>query len=331
MLALHRTALLVLALAATPSSAAPAVLLLPALGGPDAVTLQGRVLAAAPHGSSPLSRNLRSLTASNLKGARVELSFLGAEAQVTSDEGGNFQATLTPPKGRHFPAGRQEAQALVMGTRVTARVEVLSDAVPFLVISDFDDTLAVSEVTHPDKLLTNALLREGDTQLAVSGMAGFYGCLGTPGQAPAFALVSGSPVQFLPRVSTFLAKNGFPPGFGLYLRDLGPGTLSGYKQPILRELLRRFSLPVVLVGDSGEKDPEVYAQIRDEFPGRVRAIYIRDAGHAENAARFKDMLLFKDPSAAAQEAVRVGLASSACVTTTFAPVAPEPQAVEAAP
>ena len=298
------------------------MLLFPALGRPDGVTLQGRVLSDKPQGDSALARNLSRLATTNLQGVRVELRFQGAEALVTSGHDGNFQVTLPPPKKKPFAVGSHEAEALVTGASVKARVEILADAVPFLLVSDFDDTVAISEVTRPDKLLTNALLRDSDTQPVVPGMAGFYGCLGAEaGVAPAFALVSGSPVQFTPRVSAFLARHGFPAGFGLYLRDIGPGTLSGYKQPIIRDLMRRFPWPVVLVGDSGEKDPEVYAQIRDEFPGRVRAIYIRDAGHTEDAQRFKDMVLFKDAGAAAADAVKAGLARSACVTTAFPPPA----------
>ncbi|WP_095983296.1 phosphatase domain-containing protein [Melittangium boletus] len=318
-----RLSALLLCLATSSALAAPAVLLFPTLGRPDSVTLQGRVLADTPHGSTALTRNLRRLATANWKGARVELSFLGVSAHVTSGADGNFQVTLPAPADKPFPVGNHPAQASVPGASTQAPVEIIPDSAPFLVVSDFDDTLAISEVTQPDKLVTNALLRDADTQQVVSGMAGFYGCLGADAtRVPAFALVSGSPVQFAPRVGAFLSRHGFPSGFGLYLRDLGPGTLSDYKQPIIRGLLQRFPHPVVLVGDSGEKDPEVYAQIRDEFPGRVRAIYIRDAGNSANATRFKDMLLFKDASTAAEHAARQGFARSECVSAAFAPVAP---------
>ncbi len=319
-----RLAALVLALASAPALAGPGVLLSPALGRPDSVTLQGRVLVEAPHGSTALSRNLRRLTTQNQQGARVEVSFLGVSATVTSRQDGDFQVTFQSPPGRPFPVGGHQAQARVADTTASARVEVIADAAPFLVISDFDDTVAISEVTQPDKLVTNALLRDADTQKVVPGMASFYGCLGADsGAVPAFALVSGSPVQFGPRVGSFLARHGFPAGFGLYLRDLGPSTLSDYKQPLIRSLLQRFPHPVVLVGDSGEKDPEVYAQIREEFPGRVRAIYIRDAGNTQDAARFQDMLLFKDPSTAAEHAAQAGLARRACISTALPRAAPK--------
>ena len=40
---------------------------------------------------------------------------------------------------------------------------------------------------------------------------------------PAFALVSGSPIQFGPRIQSFLAAHRFPP-LGLYLRSPAPPT-----------------------------------------------------------------------------------------------------------
>jgi phosphatidate phosphatase APP1 len=65
----------------------------------------------------------------------------------------------------------------------------------------------------------------------------------------------------------------------------------------------------------------VYEQIRDEFPGRVKAIYIRDAGRTEDKQRFTDMVLFKEASEAAAHAVKSGLADPACVAAAFPGVA----------
>jgi phosphatidate phosphatase APP1 len=306
---------LLLLLLSAPALARPAVLLMPALGRADGVTLQGRALKEAPRGSTALSRNLRRLTASNWKGAKVEVRFLGTTATVTAGHDGAFEVNFQPPPGTPFPPGLHWAEARVAGADTRARVEIVPDTAPLLVVSDFDDTLAITRVTSTSGLLQSALLEDGDTQPVVPGMAAFYGCLSTQ-RAPAFALVSGSPVQYLPRVTDFLARHRFP-NFGVYLRDLGPNTLAGYKQPVIRRLLQQFPQPVVLVGDSGEHDPEVYAQIRDEFPGRVKAIYIRDAGRAETASRFEGMVLFAEAREAAEHAAKAGLANPACVSREF--------------
>src|SRR5690606_10303721 len=36
------------------------------------------------------------------------------------------------------------------------------------------------------------------------------------------------------------------------------------------------SLKFILIGDSGQKDPEIYAQVVKDYPGRIEAIFIRD-------------------------------------------------------
>ena len=37
----------------------------------------------------------------------------------------------------------------------------------------------------------------------------------------------------------------------------------------------------VLIGDSGQQDPEIYREAVREYPGRVRTIYIRDVTNPE--------------------------------------------------
>jgi phosphatidate phosphatase APP1 len=317
-------ALLLCVLAPLAVGAAPAIYVAPALGAPRAVTLSGRVYKEAPSpGSSPLSRNLRRLTASNWVGAPLTLTFAGQTRQVRSGHDGEFEVTFTPGPGQGpFPSGLQQVVAQVPGARVRAPVQVVGEETGLLVISDFDDTVAHSRVREPVALLASALLHEGDTLPAVEGMADFYRCLRAPGGGrPAFALVSGSPVQYAPRLMRFLVRHGFP-FFGLSLRNLGPGTLRGYKQPRIRQLLTGLSQPAVLVGDSGEHDPEVYAQMRQAFPGRIRHVYIRDAGGSHAPARLAGMTLFRHAREAAWDAVGRGLASEACVRAAFpAPMA----------
>ena len=47
---------------------------------------------------------------------------------------------------------------------------------------------------------------------------------------------------------------------------------------------------MVLVGDSGERDPEVYAAIVKDFGARVDAIYIRNvSGEGQGAKRYDEL------------------------------------------
>jgi phosphatidate phosphatase APP1 len=303
------------------------VVLFPALARPTQVVVTGRVLDAAPEahaGASALERNARRLAAPDREEADVEVTFADQVRRVRSGEGGFFEAAFAAPAHRPFPTGWQPVRA-VSGPDVGAsRVQVVDDGAPFLLVTDFDDTVAVTNVESRRATLEAALLRDATTQPVVPGMAAFYRCLlGRGDPAPGGVVVSGSPVELSARVAAFLSHHGFPP-LALTLRRLGPRTLSGYKEPALRALLSRFPQPVVLVGDSGERDPEVYATLRAEFPGRVLAVFIRDAGGPVTAGRFEGMTRFSDPAVAAREAAARGLADAACVAREFPPPPPPP-------
>lgn len=312
-----RTALL-LAVLASPAVAAPAVVLFPAVGQTGEVTVMGRVLKEAPTGgTSPLSRNLRRLTAAYWEDVPVVLSFVGQVEKVRTDDDGVFEATFKAPAGKKFSAGLHQVTASVKGASAKATVKVIHDATPFFVISDFDDTVAITNVVSRGKFIDAALLQDSDTQPVVKGMSRFYQCLveqKTPESGLAF--VSGSPHQYAGRIAKFLVRNQFPFS-GLYLRNLGVNTLSGYKQPTIRKLIKRMKHDVILIGDSGEQDPEVYAEIKRDFPDRVRAIYIRDAGRAEDPERFNGMVLFQDAREPAKDAVEKGFMSKACYDQAF--------------
>jgi phosphatidate phosphatase APP1 len=69
----------------------------------------------------------------------------------------------------------------------------------------------------------------------------------------------------------------FPIG-PVLLRDL-LGTAAGREEKTgrIREILDLHPrLPFVLIGDSGEKDPEIYADVVRTYPGRILAVYIRE-------------------------------------------------------
>ncbi len=295
------------------------VLLFPAVGTPTALTVSGRVFSEETgKGHGALSKNLRALLLPNWAGAEVEVRFAGLSLTTKSSHDGDFEVTFVPKEGKPFDVGLGQVEAHVKGATVgSATADVLSPKAPFFTIVDFDDTIVVTDVLHRGAMLKHAFGQDADTQPVVEGMPQMMRCLREDKeQHPVFALVSGSPVQFVPRVQKFLALHQFPP-FGLYLRDLGPGTMSDYKQPIIRALMKSIPNDVVMVGDSGEHDPEVYSQMRAEFPGRVKVVAIHDVGRDEDKGRFKDMVLFKEPKDAMAEFVKLGLVTQECVDGAF--------------
>jgi len=49
-------------------------------------------------------------------------------------------------------------------------------------------------------------------------------------------------------------------------------------------------LSFILIGDSGEKDGEIYKEIANQFPGRVLAIYLRSINNAKKLELVEKMM-----------------------------------------
>lgn len=283
------------------------LILPPGLGRPGAVWVFGRVVTESVERGPRAVRALLRLAARNWIGAPVTVRCLGRTASAVTGHDGEFEVELPAGEAGPFPPGWHIVEVEAPGVRGSGTLFVVPDEAPFLVVSDFDDTLAVSHVTSKYRLIATTFFEDGETHPPVDGMQALYRAF-TAGRAvpPAFAVVTGWPIQFAPRLVRFLAKNGFPP-MALFLRNLGRSTLSGYKEPVLRKLVERFPQPLVLVGDSGERDPEIYAALAREHPGRVLRIYVREADEVGPMSRFEGMLLFSDPKDAVRDAQALGL------------------------
>ncbi|MEM1218664.1 MAG: App1 family protein, partial [Bacteroidota bacterium] len=94
--------------------------------------------------------------------------------------------------------------------------------------------------------------------------------------------VSNSPWNLFDFLKEFLKLHKYPLG-PLLLRDLGtPNQRIFTREPhhktaVIRKILETYpQLKFLLIGDSGERDPHIYSQIREEFPGRILGTYIRE-------------------------------------------------------
>jgi hypothetical protein len=149
------------------------------------------------------------------------------------------------------------------------------------VISDIDDTIKFSQVRDQRALLRNTFLRPFE---ATEGMAEVYRAWMT-GHGAQFHYVSASPVQLYVPLAGFLRTNGFPAG-SFHLKEFRWRDESflnlfvapeAYKPGVIEPLLKRFpGRRFVLVGDSGEKDPEIYGELARNHPRQIWRIFIRD-------------------------------------------------------
>lgn len=267
------------------------VILYPGYGIDGAFVLDGRVVeardAAAPEPEESrltnLQRNLGTLVNDEQRGLGVTLTVGDHEYRTITDAEGYFRVEdriegLAPGWLR---VGAQAAS----GDRGEGGLLMLPPENTRGLISDVDDTVLVSEVTDKAKLLSNSLRKNPLQREAVPGVAAFYRRLVArnpqPASAPVFYL-SASPRQLQSNIQMFLDANGFPPGVLITKKVTGDSTgdplldQRAYKLEQFERLLARLpSLRFVLVGDDGEQDPEIFAELQARYPKRIEAVYVR--------------------------------------------------------
>ncbi len=165
------------------------------------------------------------------------------------------------------------------------------------VISDIDDTIKQSNVLDKKQLMKNTFLKEFS---AVPGMASVYKNWQTQGAG--FHYVSSSPWQLYPALNEFIGRSGFPNG-SMHLKLFRVKDSSFFnmfdapeesKIPTISKLLESYpQRQFILVGDSGERDPEIYATIAQRYPNQIKRIYIHNINN--DAQRLQDV--FKNLSA----------------------------------
>jgi phosphatidate phosphatase APP1 len=214
-------------------------------------------------------------------------------AEVESLRKGNvihFEAVTRPEDSRHFG-----------GDIYLVNEQGVS------VISDIDDTVKISEVTDKTAFFANTFLRPFQ---AVPKMNELYTAWSKPGDVT-FHYVSSSPWQLYVPLTELLSNSGFPGGTfhlrlfrwnGSFVQSSRPHKIDNISFLIDHSRERHF----ILVGDSGERDPEVYGTIARKYPQFVIKILIRNVTQEEAEGTrfqeaFKDLpktlwMVFSDPA-----------------------------------
>merc|ERR1712224_1026332 len=143
--------------------------------------------------------------------------------------------------------------------------------------SDIDDTVKITELFKGREIfLRNSFLREFR---AVKGMSDLYRRWVREYGAN-FKFVSKSPPEFHEPLREFLIREGFP-GASLSLCPLFGLERKRFKEQRIATILAEFpARQFVLVGDSGEADPEIYAEILRKHPYQIIKIIIREVDPA---------------------------------------------------
>lgn len=257
--------------------------------------------------------------------ARLDL----AAPLSTSSEWNAYHVDLLAPSRPGLDRARQTGEILIPAS--SAR---------FGVISDIDDTVIQSRVSNFLEAARTVILGNAHTRLPFPGVPAFYQALrnGVEGDErnPVF-YVSSSPWNIYDVITEFMDLRKMPRG-PVLLRDwdIGLGALSStrhfdHKGASIRTIMQLYpDLPFILLGDTSQHDPEIYRQIVHEFPGRVRAIYIRDVTRntdrsaavqrfaEELRAAHASLVLVEDTVGAAMHAVEQGWISPDAMPDIYA-------------
>ena len=311
-------------------------------GSAAEVFLIGRVYREPPRGRAESQRGdlrrasadlLRLVRRRGLGGAELLARFGGAERRVAADRDGYFRVHLRlpepPPVDRRWHEMTLELLAPARLT-VPAQLFLPPPACRLVVISDIDDTVMQTGVANRLLMLWRLFGQRAGARLPFPGVAEFLRALhgGASGaEENPMLYVSRAPWGIYEVLDSFFRLHAIPVGPLLFLREWGmtlqsplPRRAADHKLDLVRHMLELYAgLPFVLVGDSGQHDPELYARVVRENPGRVRAVYIRNVSRdparlaaiealaAEVAAAGSSLLLAADTVAMAEHAARHGL------------------------
>lgn len=265
---------------------------------------------------------------------RVEISFRGQEHVVVTDKDGLFEAEIN----LEAPAkqGWQKVTYQVLDEIVERQEPLENEGEVFIndqknqfaIVSDVDDTILISHATQALKKLRLILTKNSKTRLPFVGVASFYKALQTGNPSdncnPIF-YVSSSEWNLYDFLEDFCDVRNIPKGPFLLqelktslwkLMKSGGGTHSHKKDKVLHLMEVYPDQKFILIGDSGQRDAELYQSIAEQYPDRILSIYIRDVSKAKHSEKVNalastlnaniDMLLVSDSYAAAKHAFENG-------------------------
>ncbi|MCR8915493.1 DUF2183 domain-containing protein [Marinobacter panjinensis] len=317
-------------------------------GSRSRVFLIGRVFRQPHFGASwredRLRRDIidliRRLLRKPIVGARVRIRYKDTNTVVQTDRHGYFRVDMelgTMPSDVAW-----HEMELSLDSPVDERAATTGEfftplpGARYGVISDIDDTVVYTGVANTAMMMCRLFAQGAESRVVFPGVPALYQAFhagrdndeGNP-----LFYVSRAPWSIYQVLVEVFRRNRLPHGPILILREWGmkrgsllPRRAKAHKQDAIRHILETYpDMQFVLVGDSGQRDPEIYNHILREHPGRVLGIYIRDVSNTverseaiDRLAREAqeagcDLILAADNVAMAEHAASEGLIADAAV------------------
>lgn len=315
-------------------------------GTPERIWLRGRVLEQEYDPAEAdetiwnnIVRTFYRYESDEVEGARVRARFGDLERELESHGEGYFELDLELPEGARAAVDRSRLWHSVElelvepegdeGCReVEGQVLVPPEGAGLIVVSDLDDTVIRTGATSRMRMARVIFLNNHRTRMPFPGIGAFYRSLqaGRKGEEalnPIF-YVSSSPWNLYDLFEDFMDFHDIPLG-PIFLKDFGlddskvfKSGHEDYKIEWIETLEKTYpDLPFLLIGDSGQHDPEIYHRVVLDDPDRFLAVYLRDvtsdsrarevralAGEVEEAG--VPMLLVENTLEAARHAAESG-------------------------
>ena len=221
-------------------------------------------------------RGWRALIALPAAGTAVTITIGERQHTMTAERGGYVHAELPEVL---VPGWHDVIVAVDDREPVACRVRAVDPLGSRGVVSDIDDTILVTWVPRPLLAAWNTFFIREKARRPVPGMGELLMALA--GEDGFVAYVSTGAWNFAPHLERFMTEHGLPPG-PLLMTDWGP-TPSGWfrsgaahKRDMLERLRREHpSVRWALVGDDGQRDPQIYADFVAAHPNATLAVAIR--------------------------------------------------------
>ena len=268
--------------------------------------------------------------------ARIQAEFYGQRVDTKTNDEGYFEFSLPVPKDLDQTLVWHNVELILLDkigknagpVKSTGKILIPQTEAEYGVISDIDDTVLQTKATNFIRMMQKTFLYNSKTRLPFEGVAGFYralhmGSKNVKDKNPMY-YVSSSPWNLYDMLEDFFEIQKLPAGPFL-LRNLGMNLDKLFKNSHLDHKLTQIEkifeftgeLPFILIGDSGQHDPEIYLEVVKNHPGRILAVYIRDVSKEKRDQQIysiidemyrlgTEMIFVKDTEAAARHAIGQG-------------------------
>lgn len=188
-----------------------------------------------------------------------------------------------------------------------------------LLVSDIDDTVKVAHVLD----LTRAAKYSFDEKTRFVGMSELYNAITRDRPDTDVLYLSRAPEWFMKGTHTrFLQRGNFPEG--LYIGRTKYSSAVHKLNNIREQIYKNNPDTVIMVGDNGEQDADIYAQISAEFANSgIRFLQFVRIAYNQKEGLFADQVGFVTPVEVALELEKEGVLQATSVQTLMSSVLPK--------